>query len=323
MKKLYIALTLTVVTLAASIPVRAYVIAMSRAGTGEIVQHKWKSPAAFPIRWQMNPAQGANVTGSRTQAQVFEAGFASWQAVSSASVSFVRGSDTDAGTRQGADNINLITTNSNAGNALPAGVLALTYGSVYDGPGFDPALQRTIDFAGQIAEADIVFSSTVPFSTSTTADPDRIDLQSVMTHEVGHLLGLDHSPIVSASMFWSVGEGFIYPRNVSTDDMAAISLLYPAGSPAAKGKISGFVRSAGTGSPVYGAVVVAVNANGNPVASAVTDPNGAYTIEGLDAGSYTVFAEPLDGPITISNISSLLEVYPSSTVNSNFTTRFR
>jgi hypothetical protein len=322
MKKLYIASILAVVTLAVSIPVRAYVVATSRAGTGEIAQHKWNTPSAFPIRWQMNPVQGANVTGSRTQAQVFEASFAAWQAVSTAAVSFVRGADTDAGTRPGGDNINLVTTNSSPGD-IPTGVLALTYGSVYDGPGFDPALQRTIDFAGQIAEADIVFNSTVPFSTDTAAVAGKIDLQSVMTHEVGHLLGLDHSAITSASMFWTVSSGITYPRNLSTDDIAGISLLYPAGSFATKGKISGSVRTTGTGLPVYGAVVVAVNASGNPVASAVTDPNGAYTIEGLDAGSYTVYAEPLDGPISISNISSLPGVYPSSTANSNFTTRFK
>ena len=322
MKKLYIAAILAGVTLAVSIPVRAYVVATSRSATGEIVQHKWKTPSAFPIRWQMNPVQGANVTGSRSQAEVFEASFASWQAVSTATVSFVRGNDTDASRRVGADNINLVTTNGSPGD-VPPGVLALTYGSVYDGPGFDPTLSRTIDFAGQIAEADIVFSATVPFSTDVNANPGKIDLQAVMTHEVGHLLGLDHSPVLSASMFWSVASGIIYPRNLSTDDMAAISVLYPAGSFSSKGKISGFVRAAGTGAPVYGAVVVAVNSSGNPVASSVTNPNGEYTIEGLDAGSYTVYAEPLDGPISISNIDSLTSVYPSSAVNSNFTTRFR
>jgi hypothetical protein len=321
MKRIYIAAILVAVTLALSLPVGAYVVQTSRSLAGDIVQHKWKSPTAFPIRWQMNPVQGANVTGSRSQAAVFEASFAAWQAVSSASVSFVRGDDSPAGTRVGSDAINLMTTNTAPGD-LPTGVLALTSGSIFGGPGIDN-LGRTIDFAGQIAEADIQFNASVPFTTDTAAVPGRFDLQAVMTHEIGHLLGLDHSPIISASMFWTVGAGFIYPRNISTDDAAAISLLYPAASSASKGKLSGFVRSSGSGAPVFGAVVVAVNAGGNPVASAVTDPSGAYTIEGLDAGAYTVYAEPLDGPISISNISSVTEVHPGSSTNSNFTTRFR
>ena len=68
---------------------------------------------------------------------------------------------------------------------------------------------------------------------------------------------------------------------------------------------------------------VVQDSSGQPVASAITNPSGVYTFEGLDAGAYTVFAEPMDQPFTVSNVSTLPRIYPSSTVNSNFTTRFR
>ncbi len=319
MKKICIAAILICILAAMAAPIRAYVLGISRSSTGQIVRHRWKS-AAFPLMWRMNPVQGSNVTGSRTQAEVFAASFASWQAVTSASVSFVQGAQTGSNVAPADDNINLVTTNPlTASSDFSPGVLALTSASVYSSPGYDPTLQRTIEFAGQIAEADIYFNPSVQFSTSTTAVAGRIDLQAVTTHEIGHLLGLDHSPLLSASMFWAVRTGVIYPRDVSSDDAAAISILYPSSLFASKGKITGVVRTT-TNAPVYGAVVVAVNGNGVPVASAVTDPSGTYLIEGLDAGSYSVYAEPLDGPVMINNLGSLIDVYGSS-VNTSFTTR--
>jgi matrixin/carboxypeptidase family protein len=320
MKKICVAAIFALTALSLAAPLRAYVISMSRATTGEIVRHRWKS-TTFPIMWRMNPVQSANVTGTRTQAEVFTASFAAWQSITTASVSFARGSDTAATARPADDGINLVTTNT-LSTDLPAGVLALTASSIYLAPGFDPSTQRTIDFAGQIAEADIYFNSTTAFSTNTTSVADRVDLQSVATHEIGHLMGLDHSPLPSATMFWSVAPSVIYPRTPSSDDVAAISLLYPSSSFAAKGKISGVVRTT-SNVPVYGAIVVAVNANGTPIASSVTDPEGVYVIEGLDAGVYTVYAEPLDGPITITNLNSLTRVNPGITVNTTFTTRSR
>jgi len=320
MKKICIAAILTLIAIALAVPLRAYVVNTSRTAAGDIVRIRWKS-TAFPITWRMNPVQSTNVTGNRTQAEVFTASFAAWQSITTASVSFIQGPDTASTVRPGDDGINLITTNTTASD-LPAGVLALTASSVYLAPGFDPTTGRTIDFAGQIAEADIFFNSTVTFSTSTTAVAEQVDLQAVATHEIGHLLGLDHSPLTSATMFWSVAPGYIYPRTPSSDDIAGLSILYPSSSFATKGKISGVVRTTAN-VPVYGAVVVAVDANGTPAASSVTDPNGAYTIEGLDAGVYSVYAEPLDGPITINNISSLLRVYSGASVNSTFTTRAR
>src|SRR5438477_3600884 len=122
MKKIYIAAILAVVTLALSIPLRAYVIAISRSPNGDIVRHKWKN-SAFPIVWQMNPVQGANVTGTRTQAEVFAASFAAFQSIGTASVSFTQGPFTSASTRPGGDDINLITTNTLASD-LSTGVLA-------------------------------------------------------------------------------------------------------------------------------------------------------------------------------------------------------
>jgi hypothetical protein len=219
------------------------------------------------------------------------------------------------------DGINCITTTATSGNLTP-GVLALTYTFVFTQAGVDP-LGRTVSFPGQIMEADMEFTnqSGVAFSLSPTVPSSSIDFQSVATHEAGHFFGMDHASNASSTMFWATGTGYTYQRNLSTDDIAGISTLYPPANFSSTGTLNGKVKTTANVA-VYGAIVVAVNASGQPVASTVTDPTGAYSIQGLPAGAYTVFAEPLSGRIGVSNISTLTTIYPSSTVNTNFTTRY-
>ena len=81
MKKVYIAILLVVITIAVTLPIYSYTIAISRSAAGAIVQHKWKG---FPLTWRMNPTQGTNVTGSRSQNDVFTASFKAFQAYAAA-----------------------------------------------------------------------------------------------------------------------------------------------------------------------------------------------------------------------------------------------
>src|SRR5439155_13334353 len=50
----------------------------------------------------------------------------------------------------------------------------------------------------QVVEADLVFNPKVPFATDGTAG--AFDVRAVLTHELGHVLGLDESPIAAAAM---------------------------------------------------------------------------------------------------------------------------
>jgi hypothetical protein len=122
-------------------------------------------------------------------------------------------------------------------------------------------------------------------------------------------------------MFWLQPTGYMYQRNLSTDDIAGISTIYPPANFSSTGTLNGHVKTM-SNTPVYGAIVVAVNASGQPVASTVTDPGGNYSIQGLPAGTYTVFAEPLSGRIGPGNIGTLSQIYPNATVFTGFTTRY-
>jgi hypothetical protein len=320
MKKTLGLLLLITLTAGASQSLRAYVTAKSRSAAGVIVPHKWDS-SSFPIIWQMNPVPGANVTGSRTQAAVINQAFQAWQSI--VPVSLQQGADTAPTVKADQyDRLNVITTNTSPTD-LPPGVYAYTYTFYFDdgGPGVVDPLGRPVLFPGQIIEADMAFSSSYSFTTSTTVPSNQTDLQSIATHEAGHFLGMDHASNTSSTMFWNTVPGYSYQRNLTTDDIAGISTLYPPPSFAAQGTLNGTVRTT-SNTPVYGAIVVAVDANGAPVASTVTDPSGASSIQGLAHGSYTVYAEPLSGRIAPGNIGTLSAVYPSSTANTNFTTRY-
>jgi hypothetical protein len=65
---------------------------------------------------------------------------------------------------------------------------------------------------------------------------DVIDVQNILTHEIGHFVGLDHSsedifePVAKlylATMFFASGPGETFRRFVGEDDVNAISNLYP------------------------------------------------------------------------------------------------
>jgi Matrixin len=75
-------------------------------------------------------------------------------------------------------------------------------------------------------------------------DPDGYDLQAVLTHEVGHMFGLAHSPSPSAVMFASDEGHDIRKRNISLEDVAGICAIYaPNGQRAVAATVdaSGFV----------------------------------------------------------------------------------
>ena len=299
-------------------PAGAYVTSRIVSSMQQTVQLKW---AGFPIQWQINPARGANVTGARDQADVFRAAFAAWQAVPTATINFTEGAATAATVTRGFDQINVISTNVTAADYASSAV-GRTFTVFFDQDNVVDQFGRNVDFAGQIVEADILFNPASLFSTDTTPVAGRFDLQSVATHEIGHLLGLDHTSITSSVMFPTVTTGSSYARTLSVDEIAGVSTIYPSAAFAGRGSLSGTVRTTANAT-VYGAIVTAVNANGQPVASAITNPQGQYTIQGLEAGTYTIYAEPMDQPLQIGNLPTLTTIFPGSVVQTNFITRFR
>ncbi|KAI5083771.1 hypothetical protein GOP47_0003514 [Adiantum capillus-veneris] len=62
-------------------------------------------------------------------------------------------------------------------------------------------------------------------SARSSAEPQDIDLQSVVIHEIGHLLGLAHSPVEDAIMYPSIAPGQV-KLQLQADDIQGAQALY-------------------------------------------------------------------------------------------------
>jgi hypothetical protein len=87
---------------------------------------------------------------------------------------------------------------------------------------------------GEIFDADMEINSTPSNATITATEPPAkvvYDLQSIITHEAGHFLGLAHTqPSHSdATMYARYQQGQIFMRDPSQDDICGMCAIYPPG----------------------------------------------------------------------------------------------
>ncbi len=80
----------------------------------------------------------------------------------------------------------------------------------------------------RIVEADIHLNAK-DFTFAVGALPDRIDLQAILIHELGHVLGIGHSADTRATMNAGLPSG-IAARSLEKDDRDAVCALYPGTS---------------------------------------------------------------------------------------------
>jgi hypothetical protein len=303
----------------------SHLASYSKSNTGAPVRNHW--PAGFPIRWNLNPKTGSNIQGQRGVALVIAASFQTWQLAPNTVLTVSRGGDdpsvTSGKNSPAAENVICFVCSADFGGDE---TLAITFTRIATAAGASNGHGGTTQFPGQIIKADIFFNPDTKYTTGGTGGED---LQTVATHEIGHFFGLDHSAIVRAVMFPFAPASL---QTLGYDDVAGISVLYPKGPadiPAAV--ITGTVRMANTGAPVFGAHVYAVsltaaepladrNVRKTPVGT-LTLPDGSYRIEGVLPDSYNVVVEPLDDPVTADDVSDYGDTFGRS-IQTNFTTRW-
>ncbi|MCM2323208.1 MAG: carboxypeptidase regulatory-like domain-containing protein [Oligoflexia bacterium] len=126
-------------------------------------------------------------------------------------------------------------------------------------------------------------------ATSFVSGRSNVFVENVLTHELGHAMGLSHSGGMQSTMLYMESPE---QAHLGCDDLTAVHALYPGRDAAERGGIGGRVVT-GSGAPVFGAHVLAVSRRrGTVLASGLTDKSGAFRIGALEAGEYFLVVEP-------------------------------
>ncbi len=299
-------------------PVSSYVFQMHRNNQGQIVTARWPAGKARAIEFWLEIDQ-FHFFADHVKRLVRDS-FAAWEDVPISFAAFrSRGvADLEVSTTDGK---NVITIDRSAGN-FPAG----------GGGGVIAFARMNWDVQGHITDVDIVFNGR-DYSYSVgnpDAESSLVDMQDVLTHEIGHLLGLAHSPLagdptVRPSMYpFYFGE----ERTLTTDDRAGVSALYPSTEAIiSTAAISGRVTHR-DGEGAFGVHVVAYHADTGAFAAGVLSGtagetrgiggDGAYEIKGLPPGEYHVGIEPVGGSVTTRNFGGILDEDPVASVEVDY-----
>ncbi|MCU1288100.1 MAG: peptidase and matrixin and adamalysin [Acidobacteria bacterium] len=150
---------------------------------------------------------------------------------------------------------------------------------------------------GMITEADIALNPYLQFSTDGSIG--TFDLESTLTHEIGHLMGLEHSSVLGATMHESNGKNGVFnlesfdSRTLAETDISAVRSLYGAkfGDENCCAAIGGKLTAA-DGKPAKNYQVWAEEyATGKIIGELNTNIDGSFQFEMLPAGKYRVFAQ--------------------------------
>jgi hypothetical protein len=296
MRRSVISILLFALALGWVVPARSYTL--QYADSSAALQLHWQTmPIRIALSTSLNSSPG-NIRGGDIEGAARRA-LAHWQEVANVQFDISSSSAQFISPSGGGDGISLITVAPNQESGLFDGNRTGRTRVFYD-----PA-------NGLITEADIAVNPNLQYSTDGASS--TYDLESVFTHEIGHLLGLEHSGVIGATMQPRQGQNGLYglpaltPRTLSDDDRAGVRAIYglPAGQHTGVGVIAGKLTNGSNGGPLFGAHVWAENVStGRVTAGNVTLPDGSFRIDSLPPANYRVVAEYLDGPVLAAEVAS-------------------
>lgn len=147
---------------------------------------------------------------------------------------------------------------------------------------------------GRIIEADILIKDTLLFSNDSNSD---LYIGDLLSHEMGHLIGLDHSTMPFSTMFYKLIRG---QHTISFDDTLGKKTLY--GQSSYSGKISGKIAGGADQVAVFGADVKLISStSGMAIASTLSGEDGSYIFDGVPLNDvYYIYIAPFKALDTVS-----------------------
>lgn len=172
----------------------------------------WHLPSSWT--YHLNPGSVPASVGSSNLATIADNGFDDWSTASGNKVAFARGADTSV-SRSAYDGKNVIAWGRTSGNAL--GVTYIRYSSV----------------TSVAVDVDTIMNKKFPWSwsnSSTCADSTTYDAENIMTHELGHWMGLgDHynaANYQNATMYGYGSKGEVKKNTLTVGDSTGTFNIY-------------------------------------------------------------------------------------------------
>jgi len=182
--------------IAAAEPVMAYTLLSPR--------RRW---ASTPITVRVYNVGNSTISDGDGGVTAVVGAIRAWGIISSSSTS-------SAAVRGSAPATIMLNTN---GGLCTGGCLAATLTGYY--------ISQTGD--DRIYDADVYTNTSQPlYSSRESGCSGEYDVNSIMTHEAGHIIGIGHSSVSGATMYPSISACNTAPRSLASDDIAARDDLY-------------------------------------------------------------------------------------------------
>ena len=163
---------------------------------------------------------------------------------------------------------------------------------------------RYLDSTGEIIEADIAINNSVNFSieinsTSNSIGSNGVEsyfLGDVLSHELGHFLGLSHGQVHGSTMIFTVFRG---QYSLHSDEKEALNSIYRLPQDELnRGGLTGRIVGSSSRIGIFGAYVYAISSNsGEVIAATTTNSEGGFSLSSLPVNDvYYLYATPLKSP---------------------------
>ncbi len=202
-------------------PASAFIrIARQETPTSPVVQAHWLD-TDLPLKIVIDPTNSDQPSG--TALTVILASSQAWEDINSSyftesAHAFAGGPDLPPALAN--DGQNSVLFDPTGVNFPTAGVIAFTRSFI------DGTDGRTLDSDLVFNDRDFFSSVSTPNLTPAPAGQTSVDLQAVITHEYGHMFGLDHTSIAGCTMVPFISND-ISQRTLELDDRAGNSTIYP------------------------------------------------------------------------------------------------